>query len=220
MSLTTGYNFTISPSITKPFALVTSVYTTGNTSNLVTTNVTARDTTSIIASITENKTGLLWIPYVILAVSLISLALISFCSFHIKHGSRYRERRFAALYQLNLASMLREMREQVEMMGQTNTDTDTDCDCGAQSSSSCNQQISEESRNKRIQFFRRSKAKRRHDSLYTSNDNGSMVNLQLIDEKAPIPAPVSDGRKICNRLPTHETLESFIMSSSSHSIEV
>lgn len=141
----------------------------------------------------EGLGNLLWLPYIFLGGSLLALVLMSFCHYHIKHGNRYqRRRRFAALRKLNVAAMLHQMHEQVEIMGQhqqQQEDGSTRCTTPSISmattgnSSGLGGQGSTKRKRKLFsgQWSSRSRLKvnNGYSEVFASNDNGSMVNVQL-----------------------------------------
>lgn len=174
----------------------------------------------------DTDIGLLWVPYAVLAGIFLTLIIASFCHFHIKHGDRYRKRRYEALRQLNLSVMVRQMQEQVQIMGSMgNTPT-----VGATQPS----EGGIKANGRRKSFFRRlstigkPKVQGHYNTLFASNELGSMVLVNgalmggsesplLHPHPSHIPIIVTDDSYCDNnhlRIPTNVTMESFVLSTS------
>lgn len=176
----------------------------------------------------DTNIGLLWVPYAILAGIFLTLIIASFCHFHIKHGDRYRKRRFEALRQLNLSVMVRQMQEQVEIMGSMGSPPTVRATLPSEGG------IQAKTSGRRKSFFRRlstigkPKDQGHYNTLFASNELGSMVLVNgalMGGSESPLLPPhpshisviVTDDSYYDNnhlRIPTNVTMESFVLSAS------
>ena len=119
--------------------------------------------------------SILWLPYVIFSLLIITLILVSFIRFHIKNGHKYKRRRAELWKRLNVNKMqdfLNQIQTQVSgaMPSPPNGSTNTiEVTLSPTTSNVSSYQANPHKKRK----------KKRPKLSYTSNDNGSMVDVRV-----------------------------------------